>query len=634
MKKILLSTALVAIAIAGAHLAMAQNYYKIRLKQPGTLQSAVKPAKLKKHDALSISGTLNNSDIKYLRSICGRDAEDKKTEQLVKHIDLTDVIFENSGDSTFFRSYSIGNVANVLPSCIFFNTGIESLKLPSKLDSIAPWALSRTALKVAEIPRNVRMASNALISDSLTQYFSFPPMSQGISPKSQNLRSARRIEYGDMDYLPSGSFKNMPDLEEVVFNRIGHIDGYLFRDCPKLKRIIFRGPVMSTGGKVLARNCPELEEVKIEGLIVGMGLVDNPGCPKAKYDISGIIYDSADSLNIAPTPLEIYLKNPDYVPQLKQLAETYFRMSNEKGFLKRISLSYSESLADMAKNAGLHDLRESILKNAEEKRDPDEGKSKLQILKEASPYTTDNSSEPVEFLYTAPEDSLLTLSREYFNLDSIAGTGPDSERIKNLMYWVHDLVRHDGSSKNPTCALNLRDIAKVCKDENRGVNCRMMAIMLTEALLAEGIPSRYLTCQPKAFEDDPDCHVICIAWAEDLGKWIWVDPTMAAYVTDEHGLLLHPGEVRRRLREDLPLILNEDANWNHKSTQTKEEYLDNYMAKNLYFIEAIQTQKAQPEGEGSDKHRKYILLAPPGSNCPSSHITIHDENIFWQAPKK
>ena len=60
----------------------------------------------------------------------------------------------------------------------------------------------------------------------------------------------------------------------------------------------------------------------------------------------------------------------------------------------------------------------------------------------------------------------------------------------------------------------------------------------------------------------------------------------AAYVTDENGLLLHPGEVRERLIKGLPLVLNEDANWNHKTKQTKEGYLENYMAKNLYMLDA------------------------------------------------
>ena len=50
-----------------------------------------------------------------------------------------------------------------------------------------------------------------------------------------------------------------------------------------------------------------------------------------------------------------------------------------------------------------------------------------------------------------------------------------------------------------------------------------------------------------------------------------MDPTFNAYVKDEHGNLLSIAEVRERLITDQPLYLNEDANWNNKSKQTKEK---------------------------------------------------------------
>lgn len=85
-----------------------------------------------------------------------------------------------------------------------------------------------------------------------------------------------------------------------------------------------------------------------------------------------------------------------------------------------------------------------------------------------------------------------------------------------------------------------------------------MAMMLTEALLAEGITARYLTCQSKDYANDNDCHVITVVWVASLGKWVWVNPTFAAFVTDENGLMLYPGEVRYRLQKDLPPVLFPD----------------------------------------------------------------------------
>ncbi len=117
-----------------------------------------------------------------------------------------------------------------------------------------------------------------------------------------------------------------------------------------------------------------------------------------------------------------------------------------------------------------------------------------------------------------------------------------------------------------------------------------------------------------------------------LDKWVWVDPTFAAFVTDENGLMLHPGEVRYRLQNDMPLVLNPDANWNHQSIQTKEEYLDQYMAKNLYLIESNTMQQSQPEGRTANKKGIHVCLRPVDFEYGSNRNTTTDSELFWQRP--
>lgn len=155
---------------------------------------------------------------------------------------------------------------------------------------------------------------------------------------------------------------------------------------------------------------------------------------------------------------------------------------------------------------------------------------------------------------------------------------------------------------------------------------------MTEALLAVGIPARYITCIPKGWETDSDCHVICIAWSKSLNKWVWVDPTFAAYVTDENGIMLHPGEVRYRLQYDLPLILNEEANWNNRVKQTADYYPKEYMAKNLYFLETNIWNQAEPEGESNHPLGKSVTLVPVGLTYPHANYNTSNEKWFWQAP--
>ena len=262
-------------------------------------------------------------------------------------------------------------------------------------------------------------------------------------------------------------------------------------------------------------------------------------------------------------------------------------------------------------------MRDKRLKNRKE--------SYLDLLKSSPSYRAD-------FNYAPPSDPDLIKTREYFNLDSVAGDGDDISKIKNLMYWVHDLVRHDGSSPWPGCNLNIIDLYETTKRENRGLNCRMMAIMLTEALLAEGIPSRYITCQSEAFDLDQDCHGINVAWSESLDKWVWIDPTFAAYVTDDAGKMLHPGEVRQRLIEGKSITLNEDANWNHKTKQTKEEYLEDYMAKNLFIMSANTINQPEPEGNSDRKQGYSVALVPEGTYYEGARYNTSDYDYFWKKP--
>jgi len=219
--------------------------------------------------------------------------------------------------------------------------------------------------------------------------------------------------------------------------------------------------------------------------------------------------------------------------------------------------------------------------------------SRLEMLKGAKEYNYSDNRFIPEFTYQSEDNPNLKRVREELKLDSIAGTGKELSQIFNLLHWIHNLIKHDGSGSNPKL-VNALDLIQVCKNENRGVNCRMLAIILNECYLSMGIKSRYVTCMPKETDFD-DCHVINMVFSRDLGKWIWIDPTFAAYVMDEKGNLLGIQEVRERLINGKPLILNADANWNREELQTKEHYLENYMAKNLYRLQCLLSSEYNAE---------------------------------------
>ena len=257
----------------------------------------------------------------------------------------------------------------------------------------------------------------------------------------------------------------------------------------------------------------------------------------------------------------------------------------------------------------------------------------LNVLKSSGSYCEEKVDSLPQFSYQSADDPRLQAIREMFKLDSVAGQGGEISKIINILNFIHNTIRHDGNNY-ALCEFDAIDLYNYHKATGKGINCRHLAIALNEMYLSMGIPSRYITCLPKD-PNDPDCHVINTVWSSELRKWIWIDPTFNAYVMDEQGVMLGIAEVRERLIEDRPLVLNEDANWNNESKQTKEHYLENYMAKNLYYFECVVESRFNPESRYRYAGSKYVRLLPLGFEKEDDEWVknTHDEGYFWQAPK-
>ena len=361
------------------------------------------------------------------------------------------------------------------------------------------------------------------------------------------------------------------------------------------------------------------------------GLYDNAAsAAKGKdYKKAIALYDSIFSYSSS-------LSDKDKESISWYLGSVYYNSACYRSLLndKERAMGDFEKAIEYRWNNYAHALRDSDLDNLRNEKRFQEAMLKLkkagdflQILKDAPDYNNDMPKEKIQFTYLDASDPDLVHIRQYFNLDSIAGDGDEVSQIKNLMTWVHNRVRHDGNSSNPS-PQNAINIVKVCDAENRGVNCRMMATMLSECYLAMGFKSRFITCMPKEYISD--CHVINSVYSKTLGKWLWMDPTFNAYVSDEKGNLLGIAEVRERLRTDKPVVLNEDANWNNESKQTKEYYLDSYMAKNLYWVASPLHNGYNVETAGTTGG--HLNLYPVGYTSDSGkndHITTNDK-LFWE----
>ena len=271
--------------------------------------------------------------------------------------------------------------------------------------------------------------------------------------------------------------------------------------------------------------------------------------------------------------------------------------------------------------------------------------SYLDKLKQADKYNFNDTRPIPKFEYQDKNDPNLVTLRKELKLDSIVGTGSEELKIINLLHWIHNLIPHDGNHENPTVK-NAMSMIKECKRVVRGLNCRGLATVLNECYLSLGIKSRFVTCMPKDTIFD-DCHVINMVYLEGKKKWIWIDPTNNAYVMNEKGELLSIQEVRERLVSGKPLILNPDANWNNKLSITKEFYLYNYMAKNLYRLECPLKSEYDFETSQDGKQITYVELLPlnayqqkpdksvqKNEKTGTTYINFKTNNptIFWQTP--
>lgn len=257
----------------------------------------------------------------------------------------------------------------------------------------------------------------------------------------------------------------------------------------------------------------------------------------------------------------------------------------------------------------------------------------ISVLRKSAPYAKDATRKDSLFFYQPKESNNLRLVREYFKLDSVAGQGDELSQIINLLHFAHDNIRHDGGNR-AIAEMDAIDLYNYYKTTGKGVNCRQLAISLCEMYLSLGIPARYVTCMP-ADSLDYECHVINTVWSNQLKKWLYIDPTMDAWVTDENGTMLSIAEVRERLINDLPLVLCETANWNHESQQTKEYYLDYYMAKNLYYFVCKKVSRFNPESLYRDNPPENdIRLIPVGFvNNNWKCDTTTDPDVFWAKPE-
>lgn len=257
-----------------------------------------------------------------------------------------------------------------------------------------------------------------------------------------------------------------------------------------------------------------------------------------------------------------------------------------------------------------------------------------QDLRYIPPFTYDSANHP-----------RLVALRERYKLDEIAGNGNEISRILNLMHWVHNNVKHDGSM----AMLESKDamsLLEEVKHGRRGLDCRGLATILNECYLSLGYKSRIVSCLPKD-TNDREYHVVNTVYSRRWQKWMMVDATHDAYFMDRNGVLMSIGEVRQRLVQGRSIALNPEANWNRTNSTESGNYLNFYLAKNLYRFVCTVHSGFGTEQRGVGKTIEYVRLNPPDyyyqkpdrfesfdgrSGTKFVSYRTNNDCMFWQLP--
>ncbi|MFC1724162.1 transglutaminase-like domain-containing protein [candidate division KSB1 bacterium] len=260
----------------------------------------------------------------------------------------------------------------------------------------------------------------------------------------------------------------------------------------------------------------------------------------------------------------------------------------------------------------------------------------LSVLRSGAQYAYESIDGYPVFTYQDPSNEHLVELKNNYNLENVAGNGDELSQIFNLLSWVNDRIRHDGSSTSPDPENSL-NILTYCQATGNGVNCVMMAIVLNEVYLSMGFKSRVIQGNGKEWVFNGEWHAYNIVYSQTLGKWLFVDPTNCAYFTDDNGNLMSLRELRENLIQGNDLHLNSDTKYNGNRI-SEFNYL-HYLTKNIYRFSCSVHSAFDNSGFfyiSEPYSNSFFHLDPENDRQDGIEIVLNyytsNPDFFWQKP--
>lgn len=179
---------------------------------------------------------------------------------------------------------------------------------------------------------------------------------------------------------------------------------------------------------------------------------------------------------------------------------------------------------------------------------------RLALLKEQYKQRDAEIRQSYEF-----ESEDLVLLRKITQMDMWLEKKDEFSKILSILNWIDKNFNHNGEERVPKY-INSIQILELAAKNGGYLNCRGLAVLTNELLLAAGIYSKFVICEQVEILID-DYHVLNQAYLSKFNKWIMIDPSYNLYLKDRNGNILSLEEIRDALSNKEELIPNDEANY-------------------------------------------------------------------------
>lgn len=198
----------------------------VTLDKAGELSKKIKPAEKFTITSLTVSGSINSDDVRFLREMAGRDMDGYETDGKLSSLDLSDAKIVMGGGNYYkvkrglsTKYYNIKE-NDVVDSHMFYNCrSLTSLKLPKTIKKIEQNAFYNCqSLKECTLPESLSEINDKAFSKTKLSEVTFPASLTSIKYKA---------------------FSECSDLKTLRFTSpsVPTFNENAFEDCSKLEKI-------------------------------------------------------------------------------------------------------------------------------------------------------------------------------------------------------------------------------------------------------------------------------------------------------------------------------------------------------------------------------------------------------------